>query len=131
MDNNTILCLTELIEHSSEANKLLVSNAIAMEDGDLAKAQKYLKEASSLLSVMIKDVFSEIKELFNNIDDEEDYDFSTLDIAKLLASVCYNASCLINCILNNDSNVVKENVEKKLLKNINAVISLTESILLN
>jgi hypothetical protein len=131
MDNKVILTLTELIEHSSEANKLLVSNAIAMEDGDLAKAQKYLKEASSLLSVMIKDIFSEVKELLISVDDEEDYDFSTLDIAKLLAGVSYNASCLISCILNEDSNVVKENVQKKLLKNINAVTALTESILLN
>ena len=131
MNNNVILTLTELIEHSSEANKLLVSNAIAMEDGDLAKAQKYLKEASSLLSVMIKDVFAEVKELLKDNNDEEDYDYSSLDIAKLLASVSYNASCLISCIINEDSNVVKENVEKKLLKNINAVVSLTEAILLN
>ena len=126
-----IKTLTELIEHSSEANKLLVSNAIEMENGDISKAQKYMKEASSLLSVMINDIFKEVKELISDIDDEVDYDFSTLDIAKLLAGVTYNASCLINCILSNDSDIIKENVEKKLIKNINAVISLTESILLN
>ena len=131
MDNKLILTLTEIIEHSSEANKLLVSNAIAMEDGDLLKAQKYLKEASSLLSVMIKDVFKEIKEILPSVEDEEDYDFSCLDIAKLLAVVSYNASCLISCNLNGDSSIVIENVQKKLLKNINAVISLSESILLN
>lgn len=131
MDNKLILTLTEIIEHSSEANKLLVSNAIAMEDGDLLKAQKYLKEASALLSVMIKDVFKEIKELLPETSDEEDYDFSCLDIAKLLAMVSYNASCLISCHLNDDSSIVIENVQKKLIKNINAVISLSESILLN
>lgn len=129
--DKTILTLTELIEHSSEANKLLISNAIAIEDGDLMKAQKYLKEASSLLSVMIKDIFIEVKEIVPNISDEEDYDFSALDIAKLLSGVIYNASCLISCLINNESNIVKENVQKKLIKNINAVISLTESILLN
>ncbi len=129
--NKTIIALTELIEHSAEANKLLVSNAIEMENGDLAKAQKYMKEASSLLSVMIKDIFVEVKELILSSDDEEDYDFSTLDIAKLLAGVVYNASCLISCLLNNDSEIVKENVQKKLVKNINAVVSLTEAILLN
>ena len=131
MDNKKISVLTELIEHSSEANKLLVSNAIAMEDGDLLKAQKNLKEATNLLSVMIKDIFKEVKTFVNPTPDEEDYDFSTLDIAKLLAGVIYNASCLISCNLNGDSSIVIENVQKKLLKNINAVISLSESILLN
>lgn len=129
--NNTILTLTELIEHSSEANKLIISNCIAMEDGDLAKAQKHLKEAVSLISVMIKDIFAEVKELINNIEDEEDYDFSILDISKLLSAVIYNAACLISCLINNESDVVKINVEKKLVKNINAVISLSEAILLN
>ena len=131
MDNKIILSLTELIEHSSEANKLLISNAIAMEDGNLSKAQKNLKEATTLLSVMIKDIFEEIKEIIPTLDDEEDYDFSTLDIAKLLSMITYNASCLIGCYLTNESNVVIENVQKKLVKNINAVINLTESILLN
>ena len=131
MDNKLILTLTELIEHSSEANKLLISNAISMEDGELAKAQKYLKEATSLLSVMIKDVFNEVKEVMPNIEDEEDYDFSTLDISKLLSLTTYNAGCLIGCILSNESDIVKENVQKKLIKNINAVTSLTQAILLN
>jgi len=131
MNNELLTTLTELIEHSSEANKLLVSNAIAMEDGDLAKAQKYLKEASSLLSVMFNDIFKEVKNLILVSADEEDYDFSTLDIAKLLAGVIYNASCLISCTLSNESEIVKENVQKKLIKNINAVETLTSSILLN
>ena len=129
--NKTILTLTELIEHSSEAGKLLVSNVISMEDGDLLKAQKNLKEASSLLSVMIKDVFSEIKSLLPETDDEEDYDYSVLDIAKLLTAVSYNASCLISCLINNDPQIVKENVQRKLVKNINAVVNLANAILLN
>ena len=127
----TISCLTELIEHSAEANKLLISNAIAMENGEIAKAQKYMKEASTLLSVMIKDTFVETKNIIQSFDDEEDYDYSSLDIAKLLAGIIYNASCLISCLINNESEIVKENVEKKLIKNINAATSLTESILLN
>ena len=130
MDKTTLL-LTELIEHSSEANKLLVSNAIAMEDGDILKAQKNLQEASSLISIMIKDIFAEVKEVFPPIEEEEDYDYSILDIVKLLSMVTYNAGCLISCLINNESQIVKENVQKKLIKNINAVTSLTESILLN
>jgi len=126
-----ISVLTELIEHSAEANKLLISNAIDMENGDIMQAQKHLKSASSLLSVMIKDIFTEIKELIGNSNDEEDYDFSTLDLAKLLSNVIYNAGALINANLNNDSDIVIKTMEAKLLKNINAVISLTQSILLN
>ena len=126
-----ISILTELIEHSAEANKLLLSNSISMENGDIPKAQKYMKEATSLLSVMIKDIFVEVKNLIFDSSDEEDFDFSTLDIAKLLANVMYNASCLISCLINNESIVVEENVKKKLIKNINAVTSLTQSILLN
>jgi len=131
MDTKIIKTLTELIEHSSEANKLIVSNAIAMEDGDLAKAQKYLKEATSLLSVMIKDIFLEVKQFIKDNEDEEDFDFSTLDIAKLLAGVIYNASCLINCYLSNESEIVVQNVQNKLVKNINGATSLINSLLLN
>ena len=129
--NKTISTLTELIEHSSEANKLLVSNAISMENGEIAMAQKYIKEASSLLSVMLKDIFLEVRSILPALDDEEEYDFSVLDIAKLLSAVIYNAGCLINCILNDENPIVKESVEKKLAKNINAVVSLTMAILLN
>ena len=129
--DKTILLLSELIEHSSQANKLLVSNAIAMEDGDISKAQKTLQEASSLISIMIKDVFAEVKSVLPTNKDEEDYDYSVLDIAKLLSMVTYNAGCLISCLLNNESQIVKENVQKKLIKNINAATSLAESILLN
>ena len=130
--NKSISTLSELIEHSSEANKLLISNAIAMENGEIAQAQKYLKEASSLLSVMLKDVFEETKQILSSItDDEEDYDFSTLDISKLLCKITYNASSLINCLVNEESLVVKNNIETKLNKCINATESLVNSILLN
>jgi len=54
MDNN-IAVLSELIEHCSEANRLLVANAISMENGDIKEAQSYTREVSSLLAVILKD----------------------------------------------------------------------------
>ncbi|MBQ7352291.1 MAG: hypothetical protein IJW59_05500 [Clostridia bacterium] len=130
--NKEIPTLIELIEQASEANKLLISNAIAMECGDLAKAQKYIKEASSLIDTMIKDVFIEVKEVVSvDIDDLEDYDMSILDISKLLAKITSNASSLIECYINEFSESVRVNTEKKLVKCINATKELALSLLLN
>ncbi|MBQ9792754.1 MAG: hypothetical protein IJW32_03320 [Clostridia bacterium] len=125
----SVLC--ELIEHSSQANKLLLSNAIAMENGEIAEAQKFLQEATELLKVMIKDVFVEAKEICVETDEEDDYDFSVLDLAKLLTVVTYNASALISSLSNNDSEAVIEILKKKISTSINACVSLTSSILLN
>ena len=127
-----IIVLSELIEHSSEVNKLLISNAVDMEDGDLGQAQKHMKEASRLLSTMIKDIFVETREILSiQSDIEEDYDLSTLEISKLLSKVCYNAASLIDCYINEYSGSVQENIENKLLKCINATESLVNTILLN
>ena len=127
-----IIILSELIEHSSEVNKLLISNAVDMEDGDLGQAQKHMKEASTLLSTMIKDIFVETREILSiQSDIEEDYDLSTLEISKLLSKVCYNAASLIDCYINEYSGSVQENIENKLLKCINATESLVNTILLN
>lgn len=125
----SILC--ELIEHSSQANKLLLSNAIAMENGEIAEAQKFLKEATELLKVMINDVFVEAKEICYETDEEDDYDFSVLDLSKLLTVVTYNASALISSLSNNDSEAVIEILKKKVVSAINACVSLISSILLN
>ena len=125
----SVLC--ELIEHSSQANKLLLSNAIAMENGEIAEAQKFLKEATELLKVMINDVFVEAKEICAETDEEDDYDFSVLDLSKLLTVVTYNASALISSLSNNDSEAVIEILKKKVVLAINACVSLTSSILLN
>ena len=130
--NNNIKILSELIENASEVNRLLISNAIAMENGEIAEAQTSLQQASSLLSVMMRDVFVEVDEMLDNSSqDEEVYDFSMLDIAKLLSKVCFNASSLINCYINNDSEIVKNSIETRLIKCINATKSLTLAILLN
>jgi hypothetical protein len=126
-----ISTLCELIEHSSEANKLLVSNAIAMENGEIAEAQTYLQEAAKLIKIMIGDVFKEVKEFCEDTDEEDDYDFSVLDLSKLLNIVLYNAGALINCFINNEPEAVKNILQKKLSTSINAVTSLASSILLN
>ena len=130
--NKKIAVLSELIENSSEVNRLLISNAIAMENGDITEAQNSLKQATALLSVMIRDVFVETKEVLDvSSNEEEIYDFSMLDIAKLLSKVSFNASSLINCYINNNLGIVKDSIEKRLIKSLNATKSLTLAILLN
>lgn len=130
--NKKIAMLSELIENASEVNRLLISNAIAMENGEIVEAQNSLKQATSLLSVMIKDIFVEVGEILEvNSYEEEIYDFSMLDIAKLLSKVCFNASSLINCYLNGDLGSIKSSIETRLFKSINATKSLTMAILLN
>ena len=129
---NKIVVLSELIENASEVNRLLIANAIAMENGEIIEAQNALKQASSLLSVMIRDVFVEVFEVLDCESQEEDsYDFSMLDVAKLLSKVCFNASSLISCYVNDDSEIVRKSVETRLIKCINATKSLTLAILLN
>ena len=130
--NKKITVLSELIENSSEVNRLLISNAIAMENGEIIEAQNSLKQATSLLSVMIRDIFVEVGEILEvSCADEEAYDFSMLDIAKLLSKVCFNASSLINCYISGDTGCIKDSIETRLFKCINATKSLTLAILLN
>ena len=103
-----------------------------MENGEIIEAQNSLKQATSLLSVMIRDVFIEVCEILEvSCVDEETYDFSMLDIAKLLSKVCLNASSLINCYINGDAGCIKDSIETRLIKSINATKSLTLAILLN
>lgn len=127
-----IAILSELIEQSSEASKLIVSNAIAMDNGEIAQAQKYLKEATTLLSTMLKDTFIEVRDILTETSsDEESYDFSSLDMSKLLSKVSFYAASLINCYVNDFSGSVMSNIEIKLMKCINATRSLVSAILLN
>ena len=127
-----ISILSELIEQSSEASKLIVSNAIAMDNGEIEQAQKYLKEATTLLTTMLKDTFIEVRGILNeNTADEESYDFSALDMAKLLSKVSFYCASLINCYINNYTGSVMANTETKLIKCINATRTLVTAILLN
>ena len=127
-----VIILSELIEHCGESGKLLIANAIAMENGEVAEAQKLLKEATNMLKVMIKDVFVEVKEIFGFFNTEEDeYDYSVLDLAKLLIATSSNAGSLINCLMNNEDIAVEKIIKSKLSSNINAVESLANAILLN
>ena len=130
--NKKIAILSELIENASEVNRLLISNAIAMENGEITEAQNFLKQATSMLSVMIKDVFVETKEILEVECNEEDfYDFSMLDISKLLSKIAFNAASLINCYINEESGSIKNSVETRLIECVNATKSLTLAILLN
>jgi len=127
-----ISILSELIEQSSEASKLIVSNAIAMDNGEIEQAQKYLKEATTLLTTMLKDTFIEVRGILNeNTTDEESYDFSALDMAKLLSKVSFYCASLINRYINNYTGSVMANTETKLIKCINATRTLVTAILLN
>lgn len=130
--DDKIAVLTELIEQSCEANKLLLLNAIAMENGEIEEAQKHLKSASQILDVMVRDVFIEVKEALEvESDDEDDYEYSVLDLAKLLVEVTQNAGNLIGYILEGEGDSIKNICINKLVKSINAASSLALAILLN
>ena len=127
-----IAVLTELIEQSCEANKLLLSNAISMENGEIEEAQKHLKSATQIIDVMVRDVFVEVKEAFEvESDDEDDYDYSVLDLSKLLVEVTKHAGNLLSYILSEESDTIMNIAINKLTSSINAASSLALAILLN
>ena len=79
-----------------------------------------------------KDIFVEAAVILNvNTDEEDDYDFSTLDLAKLLTSVIYNAGNLIGLYVENKKDAVTKAVETKLTKSINATRSLANTLFFN
>lgn len=130
--NKKIITLSELIEHSSEAIRLLVSNEIDMGNGDIKNAQRHIKDATNLLSVMLKDIFVEVKEVLTvHTSDLDDFDFSSLDVAKLLTNVIYNAGSLVGLLENGQADAVTKTVETKLLKSINSVEALANSLFFN
>ncbi len=130
--NKNIITLSELIEHSSEAIKLLVSNEIDMGNGNIKDAQKHFKDATNLLSVMLKDIFVEVKDILTiKTSDMDEFDFSTLDVAKLLTNVIYNAGGLIGLLENGQTGAVTKAVETKLLKSINSVEALANALFFN
>jgi len=127
-----IAVLTELIEQSCEANKLLLSNAICMENGEIEEAQKHLQKATQIMDVMVRDVFVEVKEAFDVEDgDEDDYDYSVLDLAKLLIEVTKHAGNLLSYILSEESDTIMNIAVNKLVSSVNAASSLALAILLN
>lgn len=127
-----ISVLTELIEQSCEANKLLLANAIAMENGEIEEAQKHLQNATQIIGVMVRDVFIEVKEAFDvESDEEDDYDYSVLDLAKLLVEVTKHAGNLLSYILSEESDTIMNIAVNKLTGSVNAASSLALAILLN
>ena len=130
--NEIIKKLSELIEHSSYLSSLFTSNAIAMENGEMQDAQKFTKEATAFLSVMLKDIFVDIEDVLGaNSQDESDYDFSILDMIKLLSEINHNSGILIGMILENQPETIQKNVKNKIICAINAVKSLAQALFFN
>jgi len=126
-------CLGELIENSGHIAKILLAGEIAMNDGDLALSQKCTIEAQNLIKVMLDDVFQEVVEEFGIQNDEcVDYDLpTTLELARVLSEMNYNAGVLINLILDKQSESVVDSVKTKIIKDINTVKEIATAIFFN
>lgn len=126
-------CLGELIENSGHIAKILLAGEIAMNDGDVAQSQKCTIEAQNLLKVMLDDVFQEVIEDFGiECDEMVDYDLpTTLELARVLSEMNYNAGVLINLVLDKQSESIIESVQTKIVKDINTVKEIATVIFFN
>ena len=126
-------CLGELIENSGHIAKILLAGEIAMNDGDLQMSQKCTIEAQNLIKVMLDDVFQEVVDEFNIQNDEcVDYDLpTTLELARVLSEMNYNAGVLINLILDKQSDSIIDGVKTKIVKDINTIKEIATAIFFN
>lgn len=125
--------LGELIENSGHIAKILLAGEIAMMDGDIQTSQKCTIEAQNLIKVMLDDVFKEVVEEFNIQNDEcVDYDLpTTLELARVLSEMNYNAGVLINLILDKQSDSIIDGVKTKIVKDINTIKEIATAIFFN
>lgn len=119
----------ELIENASECAKLLTQSQIALDDGDLALSQKYFLQVKSTLSALNLDTFNEIKSLCNEeITESDDYDISSLNLACLLDDAVKTCGVLIGMELDDEKENIKQMMLSKLIKTLNAVSELFETL---
>lgn len=104
MNTQLLSKLSELVEHSGEAAKLIIASEVSLNDGELAASQKNTMKAIDMLKTMCDDVFVEVLEEMEIEDDGEtsDLDPYALNLAYALSNVCYNAGVLLNMILENE-----------------------------
>ena len=132
MNTQLLSKLGELVEHSGEASKLIITSEVALNDGELVQSQQNTKKAIDLLKTMCGDVFVEVLEEMEIEDDGQasDLDPNALNLAYALSNVCYNAGVLFNMILQNEEERVVAISKTKLLHAITDAKSLFETLYL-
>lgn len=125
--------LTELITACCHTANLLVKSEIALNDGEVDVCQKLVQDASKTMSVLVKDVFAEVQEMFNlAIEDAADYDIpNSLELASQLNSISYNGGLLVSMIIENEEDKIKKIVYKTLSKHIEAAIEIYTALFNN
>lgn len=133
MRNEMIEKLAELIENCGHSARLLIKAESCLKNGDLQNTQKFTKEAAQFISVMKKDVFLEVAEVFgvqvNDCAEIEDID--TLEMCKHICDIAYHAGVLLGLIAEDDNSVICQQVKQSILQQINAVNKLYDAIFAN
>lgn len=125
--------LAELISNCTHTAKLLIKSEMALNDGELETCQKYTADAASTMSVLVRDIFEEVIELFNlSVEDSADYDLpSSLELANQLNEVSYNAGVLTTMIIENQPDNIKKIVYKTLSKHLEAATEIYNALFNN
>lgn len=125
--------LAELVEQCGHSAKLFIKAEMCLKNGDLQGTQKYTKQAAQLVSVMKKDVFLEIAEVFEIEMDEsaEIEDINTLELANHMCEITYNSGVLLNLMQDNIADKICSQVKTKILQHINSATKLYDAIFEN
>lgn len=132
MEKEVVSKLGELVENCGHISKLLITNELAMAEGNIQLAQKSTIEALELLKVILNDVFIEVKEVLNTDNsDIEEASPSALELAKALSDIQYNAGVLLTLIADEQSDLICSSVKTKIVKGINTAIKLANDLFFN
>ena len=116
MEKEVVSKLGELVENCGHISKLLITNELAMAEGNIQLAQKSTIEALELLKVILNDVFIEVKEVLNTDNsDIEEASTSALELAKALSDIQYNAGVLLTLIADEQSDLICSSVKTKIV----------------
>lgn len=132
MEKEVVSKLGELVENCGHISKLLITNELAMAEGNIQLAQKSTIEALELLKVILNDVFIEVKEVLNTDNsDIEEASPSALELAKALSDIQYNAGVLLTLIADEQSDLICSSVKTKIVKGINTANKLANDLFFN
>lgn len=132
MEKEVVSKLGELVEICGHISKLLITNELAMAEGNIQLAQKSTIEALELLKVILNDVFIEVKEVLNTDNsDIEEASPSALELAKALSDIQYNAGVLLTLIADEQSDLICSSVKTKIVKGINTATKLANDLFFN
>ncbi len=132
MEKEVVSKLGELVENCGHISKLLITNELAMAEGNIQLAQKSTIEALELLKVILNDVFIEVKEVLNTDNsDIEEASPSALELAKALSDIQYNAGVLLTLIADEQSDLICSSVKTKIVKGINTATKLANDLFFN